>query len=174
MLEWTRTIEQLGFPAEAACAYRRCLAAERGLVIVAGQRDSGITTTIYAGLLHVVAHGTLRKIVTIEDPIAYPLEGALQLSVDSAKGFFYDDGIDAARRYEADVIMVGGLFDPTTVVKALEAARTCLVISSLYCRVPRDAVDQLIAQGAAAPDIDAVLLGVFVQELVVRVDHWTP
>jgi type II secretory ATPase GspE/PulE/Tfp pilus assembly ATPase PilB-like protein len=168
MLEWTRTIDELGFPSEIAAAYRQCLAAEHGLVIVAGQRQSGLTTTVYAGLLELMA----RRIVTVEDPIAYPLEGVLQLAVQSKNGFFYDAGIDAARRHDADVIMVGGLFSPETVHKALEAARTRLVIASLFCVRPIDAINQLLDQGAAPEEVEASLLGVFVQELAVKVDYW--
>jgi len=172
-MEWTRTIDQLGFPPEVAEAYRRCLAAERGLVIVAGQRESGLTTTLYAGLLEVLASGKRRRIVTIEDPIAYPLAGVTQLAVSVKTGFFFDAGIDAARREGAEVIMVGGLFDRTTVDKALEAARSCLVVASLFCMHPHEVAPLLVQQGAAAADVEAALLGVFVQELVVKVEHST-
>lgn len=174
MMEWVRTIDQLGFLPEDARAYRDCMRADRGLVVIGGQRESGITTTMYAGLREIFDASKARRIVTIEDPIAYPLHGVTQLAVDAKAGFFFDDGIDIARREHADVIMVGGLFSPVTVEKALEAARSCLVLSSLFCMAPSDVASQLVAQGASPAAIEEVLLGVFVQELVVKVRSWTP
>jgi len=176
-MEWVRSIDQLGFPPQVSLAYRRCMAAERGLVVVAGQRESGLTTTMYAGLAEVLASDDAgsprrpRKVVTIEDPIAYPLDGVTQLEV--RVGFFFDDGIDVARREGGEVIMVGGLRCPSTVAKALLASRSCLVLASLYCLHPHEVAEQLVFQGASVAEVEAALLGVFVQELRVEVEHWT-
>jgi type II secretory ATPase GspE/PulE/Tfp pilus assembly ATPase PilB-like protein len=170
-VEWVRTIDELGFPPAARDAYRRCLHAERGLLIVGGMRESGMSTTMYAGILELKATRAACKVVTIEDPIDAPIEGMTQLEVKASRGFWFTDGIAAARELDADVIVVGGLRDRESIERALEAARSCLVIAGLYCSRPDDARASFVEYGAAAADVDAVLLGTFVQELVVSVEY---
>lgn len=163
-MDWVRSIDDLGFPRDAAEAYRRCLRASCGLVLVTGQRGAGLTTTLYAGVRELVGQG--RKVVTIEDPVEYLLPGVLQLSV--APDFFFDDGIDAARCAGAEAVVVGSLPDRTTISKALAAARSRLVLASFFCMRATEAPVR-IAELAASP-VEG-LLGVFHQRLRVEVEH---
>lgn len=163
------TIDELGFPPNIASAYRRLLDSPGGLVLVVGPTGSGKSTTLYAGL-QLLAADVSRKVITVEDPIEYALEGVQQTQVRPEIGFEFASAMRAFVREDPDVILVGEIRDGETALEALRASQTGhLVLSTLHCNDSVDAVQRLADLGMHRNSIGAELLGVFSQRLAKRV-----
>jgi len=118
-----------------------------GMIIVTGPTGSGKTTTLYAFLKKLQSPEV--KIVTIEDPIEYHLEGISQTQVEPDKGYDFISGLRAIVRQDPDVILVGEIRDLETVDIALQAALTGhLVFSTLHTNDAIGAIPRLISLGA--------------------------
>jgi type IV pilus assembly protein PilB len=162
-------MRELGFPQKVADAYRRLLDAPGGLVLVVGPTGSGKSTTLYAGL-QVLAADTTRKVITIEDPIEYALDGIQQVQARPEIGFEFAHAMRAFVREDPDVILVGEIRDGETALEALRASQTGhLVLSTLHCNDTTDAVQRLIDLGQHPNSIGSELLAVFAQRLVKRI-----
>jgi type IV pilus assembly protein PilB len=163
------SIEDLGFPPPAAALYRRLLDVPVGLVLVVGPTGSGKSTTLYAGL-QVLAQDTTRKVLTIEDPIEYAIEGIQQSQVRPELGFGFADAMRSFVRQDPDVILVGEIRDPETALEALRASQTGhLVLSTLHCNDTIDAVQRLRDLGQHPASIAAELCAVIAQRLAKRI-----
>jgi len=162
-------IDELGFPAEIAKVYRRLLDSPGGLVLVVGPTGSGKSTTLYAGL-QVLAADPTRKVITVEDPIEYALDGIQQTQVKPEIGFEFANAMRAFVREDPDVILVGEIRDGETALEALRASQTGhLVLSTLHCNDTVDAVQRLVDLGMHRNSISSELLGVFSQRLARRI-----
>jgi type II secretory ATPase GspE/PulE/Tfp pilus assembly ATPase PilB-like protein len=107
------------------------MAKPNGMILTTGPTGSGKTTTLYAFLRKVYEPGT--KIVTIEDPIEYHLEGIVQTQVETEKGYTFALGLRSTLRQDPDVILVGEIRDAETAEIAIHAALTGhLVFSTLH------------------------------------------
>jgi type II secretory ATPase GspE/PulE/Tfp pilus assembly ATPase PilB-like protein len=82
----------------------RSLAKKNGMILVTGPTGSGKTTTLYTMLSHLNTRE--KKIITLEDPIEYDVEGVIQSEVDEKKGFTFETGLKACLRQDPDIIMV--------------------------------------------------------------------
>jgi len=161
-------IEELGFPAEIAHQYRRLLAHPSGLVLVVGPTGSGKSTTLYAGLGE-LADDKRRKVITVEDPIEYAINGVQQTQVRPEVGFHFADAMRAFVREDPDVILVGEIRDHETALEAIRAAQTGhLVLSTLHCNDAVDAVQRLFDLGMHPNSIASELLAVVAQRLAKR------
>ncbi|MDX2262032.1 MAG: ATPase, T2SS/T4P/T4SS family [Gemmatimonadales bacterium] len=162
-------IHELGFPAPIAAIYRRLLDSPGGLVLVVGPTGSGKSTTLYAGL-QVLAADPSRKVITVEDPIEYALDGIQQTQVRPEIGFEFANAMRAFVREDPDVILVGEIRDGETALEALRASQTGhLVLSTLHCNDTVDAVQRLIDLGMHPNSIGSELLAVFSQRLARRI-----
>lgn len=162
-------VNELGFPAPIAQAYRRLLDSPGGLVLVVGPTGSGKSTTLYAGL-QVLAADTSRKVITVEDPIEYALDGIQQTQVRPEIGFEFANAMRAFVREDPDVILVGEIRDGETALEALRASQTGhLVLSTLHCNDTVDAVQRLTDLGMHPNSIASELLAVFSQRLARRI-----
>ena len=162
-------MNELGFPDEIAKIYRRLLDSPGGLILVVGPTGSGKSTTLYAGL-QVLAADTTRKIITIEDPIEYALDGIQQTQVRPEIGFEFASAMRAFVREDPDVILVGEIRDGETALEALRASQTGhLVLSTLHCNDTVDAVQRLRDLGMHPNSIGSELLAVFSQRLARRI-----
>ncbi len=163
------TINELGFPEHIARIYRRLLDSPGGLVLVVGPTGSGKSTTLYAGL-QVLAADPSRKVITVEDPIEYALDGIQQTQVRPEIGFEFASAMRAFVREDPDVILVGEIRDGETALEALRASQTGhLVLSTLHCNDTVDAVQRLIDLGMHPNSIASELLAVFSQRLARRI-----
>lgn len=162
-------IDELGFPPPIAKIYRRLLDSPGGLVLVVGPTGSGKSTTLYAGL-QVLAADQTRKVITVEDPIEYALDGIQQTQVRPEIGFEFANAMRAFVREDPDVILVGEIRDGETALEALRASQTGhLVLSTLHCNDTVDAVQRLIDLGMHPNSIASELLAVFSQRLARRI-----
>ncbi|MES2124713.1 MAG: GspE/PulE family protein [Gemmatimonadota bacterium] len=162
-------IPELGFPPEIAQIYRRLIDSPGGLILVVGPTGSGKSTTLYAGL-QVLAADDSRKVITVEDPIEYALDGIQQTQVRPEIGFEFANAMRAFVREDPDVILVGEIRDGETALEALRASQTGhLVLSTLHCNDTVDAVQRLVDLGMHPNSIASELLAVFSQRLARRI-----
>jgi len=163
------SISDLGFPTVMGRAYRRLLESPGGLVLVVGPTGSGKSTTLYAGL-QVLAREIERKVITIEDPIEYAIDGIQQCQVRPEVGFMFATAMRAFVREDPDVILVGEIRDSETALEALRASQTGhLVLSTLHCNDAVDAVQRLSDLDMHPNTIASELAAVFAQRLVKRI-----
>lgn len=125
------SLVQLGFSEYNLALIEKALRRPYGLIVVTGPTGSGKSTTLYAMLQKL--NTTEKKIITLEDPIEYRLEGVQQSQVDPDKGFTFAEGLKSALRQDPDIVMVGEIRDPETATIALNASLTGhLVLSTLH------------------------------------------
>lgn len=143
----------------------RQLAKPNGLILNTGPTGSGKTTTLYSFLRHINDPET--KIVTLEDPIEYRLEGVEQTQVDPAAGYTFANGLRSVVRQDPDVILVGEIRDLETADIALQAALTGhLVLSTLHTNDAVGAIPRLINLGVKPVSIGPALNLIIAQRLV--------
>jgi len=138
-----------------------------GMVLNTGPTGSGKTTTLYAFLKY--KKNSEIKIITIEDPIEYHLEGIEQTQVDDEAGYTFANGLRSLMRQDPDVILVGEVRDKETGEIAVQAALTGhLVFSTLHTNKAAGAIPRLLDLGVKASSIGPALNLVIAQRLVRR------
>ena len=138
-----KRFEQIGLSSRDFATFSRALKAPHGMIVVTGPTGSGKTTTLAAAL------GTLndatRKILTIEDPIEYEIDGVSQSQVKPAIGLTFASALRAFLRQDPDVIMVGEMRDTETARVGIQASLTGhLVLTTLHTNTAAAAITRLI------------------------------
>ncbi len=160
-------LDQLGMPEAQLEAYQAQLDQPHGIVLVTGPTGSGKTTTLYASLNHL--YSPELKILTIEDPVEYRLNGVNQIPVNVKRGLGFADGLRAILRQDPDVVMVGEVRDGETADIAIRTALTGhLVFSTLHTNDALGAVARLIDMGVEPFLIASSLRAIMAQRLVRR------
>jgi len=154
------SVDDLGIREDLKAAFEKEISRPNGMIIVTGPTGSGKTTTLYA-ILKKLQNPEI-KIVTIEDPIEYHLEGISQSQVNQKSGYTFTSGLQAIVRQDPDVILVGEIRDLETAQMAIQAALTGhLVLSTLHTNDAAGTVARLAALGEkpteAAPALNAVV-----------------
>ncbi|MEL7487161.1 MAG: GspE/PulE family protein, partial [Pseudomonadota bacterium] len=163
----TPDFEALGFDRSAQKNIDRLLSARHGMVAVTGPTGSGKTTSLYAALD--TLNTGARKIITVEDPVEYQVDGVVQTPVRSDIGRGFAENLRSFLRQDPDVIMVGEMRDGETAEIAARAALTGhLVLSTLHTNDAASAVTRLRDMGLEPYLIAATLRGVVAQRLVRR------
>jgi general secretion pathway protein E len=158
-------LSKLGFPGEDEAILRRHLAAPHGLMLVTGPTGSGKTTTLAAALT--ILNQPHRKILTVEDPIEYQIEGINQTQVKADIGMGFANALRHLLRHDPDVIMVGEMRDTETAQIAVHAALTGhLVLSTLHTNSAAGAVTRLLDMGVDGYLLASCLTCVIGQRLV--------
>jgi type II secretory ATPase GspE/PulE/Tfp pilus assembly ATPase PilB-like protein len=161
--------EGLGLPSAALAALRAGLRQPDGLVLVTGPTGSGKTTTIHSLLTELAAQRPDRVVVSLEDPVERRLPGVVQVEVDPAGGFGFLEGLRAALRQDADVLVVGEVRDAETARATARAALTGhLVVATLHCGRAREAFPRLVEMGVEPALALPALRLVLAQRLVRR------
>ncbi len=141
-----------------------------GIILVTGPTGSGKTTTLYAALAR-VRFGE-RKIVTVEDPVEYQLDGITQIQIRSDIGLSFAHGLRSILRHDPDVILVGEIRDEETAEIAIRSALTGhLVFSTLHTNDAVGAVNRLIDMEVEPYLVAASLVASLAQRLVRRICH---
>jgi general secretion pathway protein E len=158
---------KLGLPAPIIREFQAALALPNGIVLVTGPTGSGKTTTLYTGLL--ALNSIERKIMTVEDPIEFRLQGITQMQVHEQIGLTFEEFLSAIVRQDPNVIMVGEIRNRETAQIAANAALLGrLVLSTLHTNSAASAVTRLRDMGLEDYTLAAVLRGVLAQRLVRR------
>lgn len=160
-----RDLGALGMPDDTAGAFRQLLDARSGLLLVTGPTGSGKTTTLYGALQHVNAPGI--KLVTVEDPVEYRLDGVVQVPINRRAGLDFAAALRSLLRHDPDVVMVGELRDRETAEVAIQAALTGhLVLATLHTTDAVTGVTRLVDMGVEPYLVAAVVRGILAQRLV--------
>ncbi len=158
-------MERLGMAADDRAQMERVLDLPHGIVLVTGPTGSGKTTTLYAGLSKI--NDISRKIVTIEDPIEYQLDGISQIQVQTKSGLTFAAGLRAILRHDPDVVLIGEIRDYETAEIAVQASLTGhLVFSTLHTNDAPGAVTRLVEMGVEPYLVASSLELVLAQRLV--------
>jgi len=159
-------LEGLGMAGDDLRRYSRVLTQPHGIVLVTGPTGSGKTTTLYASLAQI--NDVERKIITIEDPIEYHLEGINQIQVATKAGLTFSAGLRAILRHDPDVVLIGEIRDRETADIAVQASLTGhLVFSTLHTNDAPGAITRLIDMGVE-PFLVASSLEMVVAQRLVR------
>ncbi len=158
-------ITRLGFPTDSLRTFESLIQRPHGIFLVTGPTGSGKTTTLYSALSRINLPD--KKIITIEDPVEYQIDGINQIHVNTQIGLTFAAGLRHIVRQDPDVIMVGEIRDLETAEIAIRAALTGhLVFSTLHTNDAPSAITRLIDMGAEDYLIASSVLGVMAQRLV--------
>src|SRR3989338_6020551 len=151
---------QLGYRPLAEKKLLKEIQKPHGMIMTTGPTGSGKTTTLYAVLRKLNTPGV--KIITLEDPIEYKLEGINQSQIDHSKNYTFAGGLRSILRQDPDVVMVGEIRDLETADVAINAALTGhLLLSTLHTNDASGAIPRFLAMGVKpfllAPAVNAVI-----------------
>ncbi len=152
--------EDLGLRGKAFEALKIEITKPNGMIVTTGPTGSGKTTTLYAVLNKLNDPGT--KIITIEDPVEYKLEGINQSQVNPSKKYTFANGLRSILRQDPDIVMVGEVRDLETAEVAINAALTGhLVITTLHTNDAAGTIPRLLSMEVKpfllAPAINAMI-----------------
>ena len=155
----------LGFDGERLDEFLDVLERPHGILLVTGPTGSGKTTTLYTALSRL--NTAERKIITVEDPVEYQLEGINQIQVKPSIGLDFAGALRSIVRQDPDVIMIGEMRDLETCRIAIQSSLTGhLVLSTLHTNSAAGAVTRLLDMGVDAYLLASSLVGVLAQRLV--------
>jgi len=158
-------LDQLGMPTGVLDKFSELISQPNGIVIVTGPTGSGKTTTLYSGLNKI--NDPSSKLLTVEDPVEYDIEGIMQVPVHEAVGMTFSAALRSFLRQDPDIIMVGEMRDLETTQIAIQASLTGhLVLTTLHTNDAPSAVVRMVDIGAEPFLISSTLLGVLAQRLV--------
>lgn len=171
-------LAELGMAPETLAAFQLLAARPHGLILATGPTGSGKTTTLYAALG--LRQPTAEKIITVEDPVEYHLEGITQVPVHGKAGMTFGSALRSILRQDPDVLMIGEMRDPETAQLAIQAAITGhLVFSTLHTNDAVGALARLTNLEVKPYLVSAALDGVLAQRLARRIcpecrERYTP
>ncbi|MBI4117311.1 MAG: type II/IV secretion system protein [Parcubacteria group bacterium] len=161
-----KNLEDLGIRKELLEEIKRQLKKTTGSILTTGPTGSGKTTTLYA-FINFVSKPDI-KIITIEDPIEYHIEGISQTQVEPDKGYSFANGLRSIVRQDPDVILVGEIRDSETTEIVMHAALTGhLVFSTLHTNDAAGTIPRLIDMGTK-PQIIAPAINLAMAQRLVR------
>ena len=161
-------LASLGFDKPARDELRRLMRSPNGMILATGPTGSGKTTTLYSLLQEIIRPDI--KVFTIEDPVEYKLEGAVQLQVNPDIDFTFANALRSVLRQDPDVILIGEIRDRETAEIAIRAALTGhLVLSTLHTNSAVDAITRLRDMGLESYLLAATIRGVLAQRLLRKI-----
>ena len=159
--------EALGFSGAALASIQSILQQPNGIVLVTGPTGSGKTTTLYTALS--ALNSSERKLLTVEDPIEYRLEGVNQIGINPKIGLTFATALRSILRQDPDIVMVGEIRDLETAEIAVRASLTGhLVLSTLHTNSAAATVMRLLDMGVEDYLMASSLKAIVAQRLVRR------
>jgi type IV pilus assembly protein PilB len=141
-----RTLDELGMDGSARARFEDAFHSSYGAVLVTGPTGSGKSTTLYAALA--ALNEVTKKIITIEDPVEYRIDGINQINVNRKAGLDFATGLRSILRADPDIVMVGEIRDAETARIAIEAALTGhMMLSTLHTNDAPGAIPRLNEMG---------------------------
>jgi type II secretory ATPase GspE/PulE/Tfp pilus assembly ATPase PilB-like protein len=160
-------LTNLGMSSQTLERFNKLLGLPHGILLSCGPTGSGKSTTLYAALLKIFTPA--KKIITIEDPVEYKIQGINQIPVRPKRGLTFATGLRAIVRQDPDIIMVGEIRDRETADISIRSALTGhLVFSSLHTNDAAGAITRLLDMGIEPFLIASSLQGALGQRLVRR------
>ncbi len=161
-------IKELGIREDLYERLIREIKKPNGMIVTTGPTGSGKTTALYAFLKEVT--NPKIKIITLEDPVEYRLDGVTQTQVETEQGYTFAAGLRAILRQDPDVILVGEIRDRETAEIAIQAALTGhIVFSTLHTNDAAGAIPRFIDLGANPTSLSSALIDILAQRLLRRV-----
>src|SRR3989338_571714 len=161
-------MEKLGLTGKVLVQMRECTSRSHGVVLVTGPTGSGKTTTLYAALSELNTPDV--KIITVEDPVEYQLDGVNQIPVNPKIELTFAAGLRSIPRQDPDIVLVGEIRDRETAEIAVQAALTGhLVLSTLHTNDSASSVTRLIEMGVEPFLVSSSVLAILAQRLIRRV-----
>ena len=160
-------LDRLGLHEDALDGLRLMMARPEGIILVTGPTGSGKSTTLYSMLIHLDSESV--NIMTLEDPVEYPMGRVRQTSVNEAARLTFASGVRSLLRQDPDVILIGEIRDAETAEMAFRAAMTGhQVYSTLHANSAAGAIARLIETGMSSAVMAGNIIGVIGQRLVRR------
>lgn len=161
-------LEGLGMAPGVRTSFEAIIRKPHGIVLATGPTGSGKTTTLYAAIDHI--RTGREKILTVEDPVEYELEGVPQVAVNERVGLTFAAALRSLLRQDPDILLVGEIRDEETADIATHAALTGhLVLSTLHTNDAPSAITRLLDLGVPSYLVASTVEGVLAQRLVRRV-----
>lgn len=161
----TLNFDDLGFASEIKEKIQAVLDLAHGIILVTGPTGSGKTTTLYTALQEL--NRPDKKILTVEDPVEYQLEGINQIQVKPQIGLNFADALRSIVRQDPDIIMIGEMRDLETASIAVQSALTGhLVFSTLHTNDAGSSITRLMDMGVEDYLLTSTLNGILSQRLV--------
>ncbi|VAW57857.1 Type II secretion system protein E [hydrothermal vent metagenome] len=159
------SIDELGLHDEALAELKLIMARPEGIVLVTGPTGSGKTTTLYSMLGYVNSEHV--NIMTLEDPVEYPMDMIRQTSINEVLRMDFANGIRSLMRQDPDIILVGEIRDTDTAEMAFRAAMTGhQVYSTLHTNSATGSIPRLIDIGVKSSVMSGNIIGIIGQRLV--------
>jgi general secretion pathway protein E len=162
----------LGFTDEFLGQFMKVLEQPHGILLVTGPTGSGKTTTLYTALSKLNTPDV--KIITVEDPVEYQIEGINQIQAKPQIGLDFANALRSIVRQDPDIIMIGEMRDLETARIAIQSALTGhLVLSTLHTNNAAGGVTRLLDMGVEDYLLTSTVNGILAQRLVRRLDPAT-
>ena len=159
------SLDVVGFSPDDQARFAHYIREPYGMVLVTGPTGSGKTTTLYAALSEIQSDED--KIVTIEDPVEYQLDGITQIPINEKKGLTFARGLRSILRHDPDKIMVGEIRDSETAQIAIQSALTGhLVFTTVHANNVVDVLGRFLNMGVEAYNFVSALNCILAQRLV--------
>mgnify|MGYP006288028073 CR=1 FL=1 len=157
--------DSLGFDDKLRKPFEEALELPHGIILVTGPTGSGKTTTLYTALSHL--NTPERKIITVEDPVEYQLEGINQIQAKPSIGLDFASALRAIVRQDPDVIMIGEMRDLETARIAIQSALTGhLVLSTLHTNDATSGITRMLDMGVEDYLLTSTINAILAQRLV--------
>jgi len=158
-------LDKVGMGPREKALFMRVLEMPHGIALVTGPTGSGKTTTLYSSLHQI--NDSIRKIITVEDPVEYQLKGINQIQVNEKAGLTFARGLRAILRHDPDVVLIGEIRDQETAQIAVQASLTGhMVFSTLHTNDAPGALTRLVDMGVEPYLVASSLEAVVAQRLV--------
>ena len=160
-------LKAVGMPPTISRRFRELIDLPHGIILVTGPTGSGKSTTLYSALNEIKNPET--KIITVEDPVEYQMDGISQIQVHSRIGLTFAAGLRSILRHDPDVVLIGEIRDGETAQAAIQAALTGhVVFSTLHTNDAPSAFTRIVDMGVEPYLVASTVEGVLAQRLVRR------